>query len=270
MSDGIDPDVLDRAHCELLGDGHTVVRNVVSPETAARWRALVQSATDRMDALEMPPGNEVYQRAFEQYMNLWEFDAACAEIAMSSHLGSIAASLLGVDGVRLYHDQALIKKGGGGFTPWHQDQWYWPLDTDRTVTMWLALHDFEPDAGELEFALGTHRSPITASDDAAPISATGEEFYEGWLADHDVPRRRTGSMRAGDASFHLGWTLHRAEPNRTPHDREVMTVIWFADGARLLAPASASQEADRERWLPDTEVGEVASSRLNPLVGGRN
>ena len=36
--------------------------------------------------------------------------------------------------VRLYHDQALFKEAGGGITPWHQDQHYWPLDTDRTIT----------------------------------------------------------------------------------------------------------------------------------------
>ena len=57
----------------------------------------------------------------------------------------VAAALLGVDGVRLYHDQALFKEPGGGPTPWHQDQVYWPLATDRTITMWMPLVDL-PDA----------------------------------------------------------------------------------------------------------------------------
>ena len=36
--------------------------------------------------------------------------------------------LLQTPGVRMYHDQALYKEAGGGYTPWHVDQFYWPLD----------------------------------------------------------------------------------------------------------------------------------------------
>ena len=34
---------------------------------------------------------------------------------------------MGVEGVRLYHHQALFKEPGGGYTPWHAGQFYWPL-----------------------------------------------------------------------------------------------------------------------------------------------
>lgn len=269
MRDGMDAAALERAQRELHADGQTIIRGLVEPSVVEGWRSQVLDTVANMDALELPPGNEVYQRAFDQFMNLWEFDSNCGVVALSEHLGSTAAALLDVEAVRLYHDQALIKKARGGRTPWHQDQWYWPLDTNRTITMWLALHDFDEDMGELEFALGTHREPITTNVGGAPISASSDEFYEQWLNERSTPRRRTGVMRAGDASFHLGWTLHRAEPNHTRRDREVMTVIWFADGARLVEPSSPEQMADRQRWLPGTEVGEIAASRLNPLTGAR-
>ena len=191
--------------------------------------------------VELPPGNETYQAAFDQYMNLWQSDPAMAEVTLHPELGRTAAALLGVDAVRVYHDQALYKVAGGGHTPWHQDQWYWPLDTDRTITMWLPLHDVDPAMGDLEFAAGTHAGPI--GDEA--ISDEADAFYDRHLADADIARKSTGSMRAGDASFHLGWTLHRANPNLTDHDREVMTVIWFADGARVTEPANDGQQLDR-------------------------
>ena len=63
---------------------------------------------------------------------------------------------MGVDGVRLYHDQALYKEPGGGFTPWHQDQTYWPLDTTHTITMWMPLLDIPPNVGSMRFASGSH------------------------------------------------------------------------------------------------------------------
>jgi len=41
----------------------------------------------------------------------------------------------GCGDVRIYHDHALFKEAGGRATYWHQDQYYWPLDTADTVTM---------------------------------------------------------------------------------------------------------------------------------------
>lgn len=61
-----------------------------------------------------------------------------------------------VEGVRLYHDQALYKEAGGGPTPWHADQYYWPLTTDRIVTAWIPLQPVSADMGPLAFAERTH------------------------------------------------------------------------------------------------------------------
>ena len=254
---------LDALRAELERDGQVIVRGVLDAGEVARFRSIVNAALSRAFKVELPPGNETYQAAFDQYMNLWRCDSAVREVTLHPQLARTAAALLGVDAVRLYHDQALYKVAGGGHTPWHQDQWYWPLDTDRTITMWLPLHDVEPEMGDLEFAVGTHRGPI--GDEA--ISDEADAFYARYLVDADIARKTTGPMRAGDASFHLGWTLHRANPNRTDKDREVMTVIWFADGARVTEPTNDGQKLDRLLWLRNTEPGQVAASDLNPLVG---
>ena len=55
-------------------------------------------------------------------MNVWEQDADIHRFAHGTRLARIAANLMGVRGVRLYHDQALRKQPGGGQTPWHADQ----------------------------------------------------------------------------------------------------------------------------------------------------
>jgi hypothetical protein len=254
---------LGHERAELERDGQVVVRSLLTSDEVAHIRAIVNAALPRAYKVELPPGNETYQAAFDQYMNLWQADDAVREVTLHPGLGRTAAALLGVDAVRLYHDQALYKVAGGGHTPWHQDQWYWPLDTDRTITMWLPLHDIDPEMGDLEFAVGTHRGAIG---DAA-ISDAADAFYDRFVADAGVSLKSTGPMRAGDASFHLGWTLHRANPNTTTRDREVMTVIWFADGARVIEPSNRGQQLDRLVWLRNLEPGELAASDLNPLVG---
>ena len=99
---------------------------------------------------------DTYGRAFLQTTNLWEYNEVVKEYVMAKRFAGIAARLMGVQRVRLYHDQALFKEAGGGITPWHQDQHYWPLATDKTITMWMTLADISADMGTLRFASGSH------------------------------------------------------------------------------------------------------------------
>jgi ectoine hydroxylase-related dioxygenase (phytanoyl-CoA dioxygenase family) len=80
-----------------------------------------------------------------------------------------------VDGVRLYHDQALFKEPGGGFTPWHVDQQYWPMASERSVTAWIPLQATPAAMGPLEFAVGSQRTTfgrdLAISDDSERLMA---------------------------------------------------------------------------------------------------
>lgn len=78
-----------------------------------------------------------------------------------------------------------------------------------------------------------------------------------------------GAMRAGDATFHDGWTLHRATRNDTDTMRAVMTVIWFADGERVREPSNTAQRNDLVTWLPGCAPGDLAASPLNPVISDR-
>ena len=48
--------------------------------------------------------------------------------------------------------------------------------------------------------------------------------------------------------------------------REVMTIIYYADGARITEPDNPHRPADLARWFPGQRPGEIASSKLNPLL----
>ncbi|MEJ7661127.1 MAG: phytanoyl-CoA dioxygenase family protein [Hymenobacter sp.] len=90
-------------------------------------------------------------------MNLWRADEGVRRFVLARRFARLAADLLGVENVRIYHDQALFKEPGGGPTPWHQDQYYWPVDTTNTITMWMPLVDIDVAMGMLTFASGSHR-----------------------------------------------------------------------------------------------------------------
>ena len=248
-------------------DGFAVVRALATSDEVAQFRPAIVAAAQHLNRETRPlEARGTYGRAFLQTTNLWPHDDAVRRFVFARRFARVAAELMGVAGVRLYHDQALFKEGHGGFTPWHQDQFYWPLDTTHTITMWMPLHDLTAEMGIMRFARGSHAHGALSD---LPIGRASEAQLARVVAERGFAVAGPTSMRTGDATFHSGWTLHGAPPNATDRTREVMTVIYFADGTRVAAPDNAARELDLGAWLPGLAAGDLATSPLNPLLYAR-
>lgn len=244
-------------------DGHVLLRGVASPNELAAYRTPIADYVTRHNKQHTPLAQrDTYHKAFLQLANLWENDPAVARFTLARRFARIAAELMGVSGVRLYHDQALFKEPGGGPTPWHQDQYYWPLDTRHTITLWMPLVDVSLEMGPVTFASGSHREGPLCS---LVISDESESIIQGLVRERGFSIAQH-ALQAGDATFHSGWTVHAAPGNETDRMREVMTVIYFADGTRLLAPDNPHRPADLARWFPGQSPGEIAGGPLTPLL----
>lgn len=245
-------------------DGHTVVRGLASSDEVEVYRPLIQEAA-LANSRETRPMEErdTYGKAFLQVTNLWVKDDAVRRFTMARRFAKVAAELLGVAAVRLYHDQALFKEAGGGHTPFHQDQFYWPFDKDLTVTMWMPLIDVPAEIGTMTFASGSHRLGHVVD---VPISDESDTQLRDFIAEKGLRLDTHGALAAGDATFHAGWTLHGAPPNLTGTLRAVMTVIYFADGLRAVEPDHPFRAFDLEVWLPGVKPGELAASDKNPVL----
>ncbi len=254
---------------EFQAQGHTVLRGVASADEVAAYRPVIEAAT-RANANEDRPLDErdTYGKAFIQVANLWQFDEGVHRFTTARRFAKVAADLLGVEGVRLYHDQALFKEAGGGRTPWHQDQYYWPFDGDQTITMWMPLVDVPVEVGTMNFVSGSHRLGYLGN---YPISDESEAAFDAMVAERNLPVETHGAAAAGDATFHAGWMLHCAPRNPSGNQRAVMTVIYFADGLRVQKPIKGVfQRHDLATWLPGVEEGDLASSPINPLLYSRS
>ena len=126
------------------------LKEVLSPEAVAYYGDIISQKVNEMNkestSLEQ---RNTYGKAFLQLFNLWREDERIKELIFSKRLAKIAADLMQADGARLYHDQALYKEPGGGITPWHADQYYWPLETDKTITAWMPLQATPLDMGQI-------------------------------------------------------------------------------------------------------------------------
>ena len=261
-----EPYALDRAVVEQFArDGHVVVRDVASAEAVAHFRPAIQRGASTLRRETRPlEERDTYGRAFIQSCNLWQVEKEVERFVLAPRFGTLAAALLGVERVRIYHDQALFKEPGGGRTPWHQDEFYWPLDTEKTVTMWMPLHDVTAVSGLMSFADGSHRLGDLRGRE---ISDRSEAEFAALVEERGLNVSPTPALAAGDATFHAGWTLHRAGANETAEVREAFTIIFFADGARLREPRNGYERFDAAVWLPGVEVGELAASPINPVIG---
>jgi ectoine hydroxylase-related dioxygenase (phytanoyl-CoA dioxygenase family) len=242
-------------------NGHVTLHGVCSAEEIAAYRREIAGAVQRLNEEKRPlEQRDTYGRAFLQVWNIWRHDAAVARFVLARRFAKLAADLMGVDGVRLYHDQALFKEPGGGHTPWHQDRYYWPLATDDTITMWMPLVDIT--AG-MEFASTSHRN---ADMRGTRISDDSDAYFARLVEEQGLPVSGVGPLRAGDATFHDGWMVHRAPANPGGPMREVMTVIYFADGTRVGPTDSDERRTDLARWLPGLHTGDLAASEINPVL----
>jgi ectoine hydroxylase-related dioxygenase (phytanoyl-CoA dioxygenase family) len=244
-------------------NGHVLLRGVASPDEAAAFRPVVSSAVSRFNKEDRPLAErDTYGKAFLQVLNLWEDDADVRRFVFAERFAAVAAELLGVERVRIYHDQALIKEPGGGHTPWHQDAIYWPIDGTRCVTMWMPLVDVTPEMGVMTFVNGSNKGELGQE----AISDNSEAHFESLVSRTRAQLSVPVSMSAGDATFHGGWTLHKASSNSSSITRDVMTVIYFASDLMVLEPTNEPQRRDLARWLPGLVPGDPAASELNPLV----
>ena len=244
-------------------DGYIRLRSVLDPAMLSRYGAEITRLTRALDTQDLPlEERSTYGRAFLQVMNLWRSSATVQRFVFGRRLAGIAARLMGVAGVRLYHDQSLYKEPSGGITPAHADQYYWPFASDRAITAWIPLQAVPPEMGPLEFYRGSHAASFGRD---LPISDESEARISAALAAQGYPID-AAAYALGDVSFHGGWTFHRAGANRSAQPRSVMTIIYMDAEMRVAEPRDAMQRSDLAQWLPGLVPGDVAASALNPVL----
>jgi ectoine hydroxylase-related dioxygenase (phytanoyl-CoA dioxygenase family) len=249
---------------EYQKNGFIKLKNVLSPQVLAHYGREISAKVQELNVLKTPmEQRNTYQKAFLQVSNIWTHSDVVKEFVFSKRLGRIATRLMRCRGVRMYHDQALYKEPGGGITPWHADQYYWPLATDNTTTAWIPLQATPLELGPLAMSAGSQRFNAVGRD--LEISDESEVKLSKALLESGLPLNET-PFDLGEVSFHMGWTFHRAGPNKSNRPREVMTIIYVDADAKVAEPANKNQLNDLKGWLPGLKPGDAIDSPLNPLI----
>ena len=257
-----DYEITDSQVAQFRRDGFIVLRGVLdAEEIAAYGQAIRDTAMVFFRRYHMEPAP--HGGFLRRKLNLRFESEGVRRFCLAPRFGRIAARLLQVPAVRIYHDQPLFKHPGGAESAWHQDQFYWPLATDRSLGLWMPLVDCTEQMGSMRFVAGSHRFGDL---DGGAISTDSAGFFERFIAREQLSVFQTESLAAGDCTFHSGWTIHGAPANHSAAMREAMIVTFYPDGTRVAALDNPQRAGDAKVFLGGREPGQPADSALNPVV----
>lgn len=256
-------------------DGFIVVEDFLDGDELAGWRAAVDHAVTERGrqrlsfAADGEEGTSLtartqeerdyYEGVFVQRNNLWQTDDDMRRLLMQPELGRYAADLAGIDGVRIWHDQALIKQPYANPTAFHLDVPFWSFTSVDAITVWLALDDATLENGCLYYVPGSHLS--RKFDNVGITQGLGAlfEVYPEWADVAAVPC----PVGAGGALFHNGLTFHGAGANMTPGRRRAMTCAYMPEGSTFNGIRNVLPPA----YFETLTVGDVLDREdQNPLV----
>lgn len=246
-------------------NGFVIIKDFLTPEELERWRTAVDAAIDArgqeriLGRQEKLADDAYYNNVFIQRVNLWMDNEPIRNLILDSRIGRMAARLAGVDGVRIWHDQALVKQPWANPTGWHLDNPYWSFHSRDAITIWVALDDATLENGCLWFLPGTHKSATFDNVGIGPNIGDLFKVYPQWRAIKAVP----APMKAGSCSFHNALLAHGAGPNFTPGWRRAMTCAYMPDGSTF----NGQQNILSKQQMAHLRIGDLLDDdNQSPLV----
>ena len=248
-------------------NGFIVIEDFLSADELEVWRDAVMEAVSQRGDVRIPgfdgDSQGYYSRVFIQRVNLWQTSERVKALMLDQRLGKLAADLAGVEGIRIWHDQTLIKQPWANPTSWHLDVPYWSFDSRHSLSIWVALDDATLENGCLFFLPGTHKQARFDNVGIGPNMGDLFQVYPEWANIQPV----AAPMRAGSCSFHNALTAHAAHANMTPGWRRAMTCGYMPDGSRFNGKPNILTREQIERL----QIGDpLQDDAQNPLIYSRN
>jgi non-haem Fe2+, alpha-ketoglutarate-dependent halogenase len=169
--------------------------------------------------MEMGRGSYAINTAHLRFSRIYE-------LVQHPAIVNTVADLLG-DNVVCWGSHFFCKMPGDGKrVPWHQDSTYWPLSPTKTVTVWLAIDDADPENANMKFIPRSHVHGLIEYDESDDVNTVLD------LAVRNPHSYGDGevdvALRAGQFSMHSDLLLHGSEANQSNRRRCGLTIRYAA------------------------------------------
>jgi phytanoyl-CoA hydroxylase len=253
-------------------NGFVIIEDFLSPDELGEWREAVEEAVTERDGRKFPgqdikvgdddginEDGDYYGKVFDQLLNLWQTNDRIKKIMLDKRIGEMAARLSGQEGIRIWHDQALIKRPWANPTSWHLDTPFWSFSHREALSIWVALDDVTLENGCLFFIPGSHKKTTFENPGITKNMDAVFDFYPEFRQSASVP----AVMKAGSCSFHNGLAIHGAHANMTPGFRRAMTCAYMPEGSIF----NGEQNILSDEQVSRLKVGDpINDNQQNPLI----
>ena len=249
-------------------NGFVSIEGFLDASELENWRAVTEAGVqERLQAgngfNNQADPDSFHAQVFVQCVRLADTHEGMAGLMLDARLGEVAGTLAGVDGIRIWHDQALFKPPYGNPTAWHLDNPKWSFYSPDAISIWVALDDATLANGCMWYLPGVHK---TARYDNAVIGqgnmADLFKSYPEWKSIEAVP----AACPAGSAVFHNGMMAHGAGANMTPYPRRAMTCAYMPESSTF----NGQRNILPEEYFKSLQVGDVLNDeKQNPLIWQR-
>jgi phytanoyl-CoA hydroxylase len=214
-------------------DGFIVIRNFLNSVELAELRDELSRYV--VETVPDVPVTDVYYEAKDdpatlKYLSrMGDHDAYFADLITRTRWTSLAETLLGErvvpKGVEWFNKPPEI----GKVTPPHQDGYYFMLNPNEAVTMWLALDPVDETNGCVRYLPGSHRKGIRQHGRTDLLG-----FSQGIIDYDSADRNAEVPMIAfpGDLLVHHAITIHRADGNSSSRHRRALGLVFYAVSAK--------------------------------------
>ena len=136
-------------------------------------------------------------------------------------------------------------------TPPHQDNYYFNLTPPNVLTIWVALDSVDTENGCLRYVPGSHAGGARPHDRSSVLGfSQGISDY----GDADFSREVSVHLQPGDATVHHGWTVHRADANRSA-ERQRRSFAMVFKGVSCQRDEAAYQRYEEALASQHNEMG---------------
>ncbi len=237
---------------QFKADGFVKIEGFLSPDELTCVRAEVERYKR-----EVAPTLESYRALYEKagevvdLKMLTEMDKAdgfFADLIHGEKAKSLAGALLAdeaiVRGVEYFDKPPKI----GTPTPAHQDGFYFCLEPNEAVTMWVALDDADEGNACLHYVRGSHLRGLIDHGGSGVVGFSQGMTEKSWSAGDEV----VAAARAGDCLAHHSLTIHFTQANPSDRHRRSLGLVYTAARAKpdpaAEARYAASLGAQRENY----------------------
>lgn len=246
-------------------NGFLVIEDFLDADELEEWRRCTEeSVAERLGGAvdfmtnQMDP-DAFYARVFTQCLRLADTHEGMNKLICDPRIGRMATTLAGVEGIRIWHDQALIKPPHGNPTAWHLDVPYWSFSSRDALSLWMALDNITLANGCLWYLPGVHR--VARFENVGIGENLGGLFkvYPEWreIEPQACP------CPAGSIVWHNGLTAHAAGPNMTTRPRRAMTCAFMPDGSTF----NGKQNVLPEDYFNSLTIGDLLDDpQQNELI----